>query len=283
MANKDVVDMTPHPSFTPKPWPPPHNHKAAKLVPITESSDVEMVDELNKDSFAPALSEQESVTEDESAVDSDIPTPPAKKQKAQVTEVNIRKVEVKPVGGKVAEKKKRVDRDEEIVPASDDKQTPKAKKVKVIKAPVRDEINMAARKVAEKQERVERDEEIVPASDDEQTPKAKKVKVIKVPVHNEIDIAIVENGVKGSKYSGMMKTMFSKPAEENPGQKPALEAPSQLQAVGGKKLKREGAIADINALYKKVTPTNPDQTQSSKCSQPEMDDINDVMNVANRY
>ena len=81
----------------------------------------------------------------------------------------------------------------------------------------------------------------------------------------------------------MVKTMFGKPAEENPGQKPALKAPSQLQAVGGKKLKREGAIADINALYKKVTPTNPDQTQSSKHSQPEMDDINDVMNVANRY
>ena len=81
----------------------------------------------------------------------------------------------------------------------------------------------------------------------------------------------------------MVKTMFGKPAEENPGQKPALKAPSQLQAVGGKKLKREGVIADINALYKKVTPTNPNQTQSLRWSQPEMDDINDVMNVANRY
>ena len=91
MANEDIVDMTPHPPFTPKPWPPPRNRKAAKLVPITESSDVKMVDELDKESFAPALSEQESVTEDELAIDSDIPTPPAKKQKAQVTEVNIRK------------------------------------------------------------------------------------------------------------------------------------------------------------------------------------------------
>ena len=189
MANKDVVDMTPHPPFTPKPWPPPHNCKAAKLVPITESSDVEMVDKLDKDSFAPVLSELESVTEEESAVDSDIPTPPAKKQKAQATEVNIRKAEVKPVSGKVAEKKKRVDRDEEIVLASDDEQTPRAKKVKVIKAPVCDEINMATRKVAEKQKRVERDEEIVPASDDEQTPKAKKVKVIKALVCNEINMA----------------------------------------------------------------------------------------------
>ena len=243
MANEDVVDMTPRPPFTPKPWPPPRNRKAAKLVPITESSDVEMGDEFNKESFAPALSEQESVrvTEDELAVDSDGPTPPAKKQKTQVTEENIRGVGVKPVGGKVAEKKKRVDRDEEIVPASDDQETPKPKKVKVVKVPVRDEINMAAKK-------------------------------------------IVENEVKGNKYSGMAKTMFGKQAEEHPGRKPALEAPSQLQAAGGKMLKREGAIADINALYKKVTPANPDQTQSSeKRSQPETDDINDVMNVANRY
>ena len=82
----------------------------------------------------------------------------------------------------------------------------------------------------------------------------------------------------------MVKTMFGKPAENShPGQKPALVAPLQLQAAGGKKLKREGVIADINALYKKVTPTNPDQTQSLKCSQPEMDEINDVMDVANRY
>ena len=243
MANEDVVDMTPRPPFTPKPWPPPRNRKAAKLVPITESSDVEMGDEFDKESFAPVLSEQESVrvTEDESAVDSDGPTPPAKKQKTQVTEENIRGAGVKPVGGKVAEKKKRVDRDEEIVPASDDEETPKPKKVKVVKVPVRDEINMAAKK-------------------------------------------IVENEVKGNKYSGMVKTMFGKQAEEHPGRKPALEAPSQLQAAGGKMLKREGAIADINALYKKVTPANPDQTQSSeKRSQPETDDINDVMNVANRY
>jgi hypothetical protein len=52
-------------------------------------------------------------------------------------------------------------------------------------------------------------------------------------------------------------------------------------------LKREGAITNINTLYRKVTPTNADQTQSEsyalKRSQPEMEDINDVMNVANRY
>jgi hypothetical protein len=191
-----------------------------------------MGDEFNAQSFAPALPEEESVTEDESAVESDT-TPRPKKQKAQAK--NIREVEVKSVGGKVAAKRKKVDRDEEIVPASDDELIPRPKKVKVVKVPVRDGIDMAAKK-------------------------------------------IVENEVKGNKYSGMVKTMFGKPA---------LGAPSQLQAAGGKRLKREGAIADINALYRKVTPTNADQTQSEsyalKRSQPEMEDINDVMNVANRY
>ena len=238
MANEDMVDMTPRPPFTPKPWPPPRDRKPPKTVPITESSDVEMGDESDKNSFAPEPSEQESATEDESAVDSDGLTPPAKKE-AQAK--NIRKAEVKPVSGKVAEKKKKTDSDEEIVPASDDEETPKPKKVKVIKVPVRDEIDMAAKK-------------------------------------------IVESEVKGNRYSGMVKTTFSRPAEEHPGQKPALEAPSQLQAAGGKMLKREGAIADIKALYtKKVTPANPDQTQSLRRSQPETDDINDVMNIANRY
>jgi hypothetical protein len=90
---------------------------------------------------------------------------------------------------------------------------------------------------------------------------------------------IGNNEVKGNKYSGMVKATFGK----------ALGAPLQLQAAGGKVLNREGAIANINTLYKykKVTPTNPDQTQSEsyalKCSQPEMENINDVMNVANRY
>jgi hypothetical protein len=241
MANEDIVDMTPRPPFTPKPWPPPCNRKAAELIPIAESADVEMGDEFDAQSFAPALPEEESVTEDESAVESDT-TPRPKKQKAQAK--NIREVEVKPVSGKVAAKRKKVDRDEEIVPASDDKLIPRPKKVKVVKVPVRDGINMAAKK-------------------------------------------IVENEVKGNKYSGMVKTMFGKPAGEHPGQKPALGAPLQLQAVGGKRLKREGAITDINVLYRKVTPTNADQTQSEsyalKRSQPEMEDINDVMNVANRY
>ncbi|KAF8222298.1 hypothetical protein L208DRAFT_1323430 [Tricholoma matsutake] len=192
-----------------------------------------MGDKFDAQSFAPALPEEESTTKDESVVESDM-TPRPKKQKAQAKD--IREAEVKPVGGKVAAKRKQVDKDEEIVPASDDELIPRLKKVK--KVPVCDEIDMAAKKM-------------------------------------------VENEVKGNKYSGMVKTMFSKPAGEHQGQKPALGAPSQLQAVGCKVLKREGAIADISALYKKATPTNPDQTQYAlKHSQSEMEDINDVINAS---
>jgi hypothetical protein len=92
MANEDIVDMTPCPPFTPKPWPPPRNRKAAELIPITESANVEMGDEFDAQSFAPALPEEELVTKDESAVESGT-TPRPKKQKAQAK--NIREVESK--------------------------------------------------------------------------------------------------------------------------------------------------------------------------------------------
>ena len=61
---------------------------------------------------------------------------------------------------------------------------------------------------------------------------------------------------------------------------PASKALSQLPAAGGgRKLKREGTIADINALYKKVTTANPNQAWSHSQDQ---NDINDVMDIDNR-
>lgn len=108
------------------------------------------------------------------------------------------------------------------------------------------------------------DEKIVAASDDndddvEQTPKPKKMKV-----RDEINFAarkIEEDKVKGDKYGGMVESMFIDKRAE-PGM-PAPKAPSQLQVAGkGKKLKREGAIADINALYKGATPANPGSVSS---------------------
>jgi hypothetical protein len=224
MANEDMVDATPRPPFTPKPWPPPRNRKKVKPVPNAESSEVEIGDDnldldFDKTSLTPVPSD-DSITEDES----DDPTPPAKKQKIQATEKATRTAGA---SAKVAAKKKKVDRDEEVVATSDEEQTPKPKKVQ---AKVRDEINFAVKKM--------------------------------------------ENEVKGNKYGDMVKSMSSTNQAERSGV-PAPKAPSQLQAAGGggKKLKREGAIADINAL---VTPAsaNPDQN--------DIRNNNDLMDIDNR-
>lgn len=199
MANEETVDATPRPPFTPKSWPR-NKKKASKLV---KSSDVEM-----GPPDASSLSPIESVTEDESVAkddsltesESDVPIPPAKKQKFQATST---------VGGsgKVTHSERKVGKDKKIVVTTEEEQTSTPKKVK---AKVRDEINFAAKKM--------------------------------------------ENEDKEDKYHDMVSpclvTIYM----------PAPKAPSQVQAArqgggkqGGKKLKREGAIADINALDKKVT------------------------------
>jgi len=77
MANKDIINATPHPSFTPKPWPPPRNSKKANLTPVAEVSDESSDEELFK---APCF--EESATKEESTVEGN-PPPPAKKLKAK--------------------------------------------------------------------------------------------------------------------------------------------------------------------------------------------------------
>ena len=114
-------------------------------------------------------------------------------------------------------------------------------------------------KVVEKKKQVDGDEKEVDASDEEEMPRPKKVKA---KVRDEINFVAkkMEIDGKGNKYVDMVKSMSNKQAERSGV--PAPKAPSQLQAAGGggKKLKREGAIADINALYKR--PANPDQNNS---------------------
>jgi hypothetical protein len=111
---------------------------------------------------------------------------------------------------------------------------------------------------------------VAPTSDNEQLqePKPKKMKV---KMHDEINIAakkIEANKIEGahslSKYGHMVKYM-SKPVEEGPSGKPAKA--SQVQVAGGRKLKREGAIADIKVMYDQAH-------QSSKRLQQNDDNIN---------
>lgn len=243
MANEDSVDATPRPPFTPKPWPPPRNNKRTKLrvIPITDSSDADMDDtKFDKASFSPLAAQAQAPTgTEESAVES-----------AEVTDIE-----------------------------SDDP-APPAKKQKVHSTVKATGIAGASTKAAEnlKKRKVGKDEKIVPTPSesgdeaDEETPKPKKIKV-----RDEIKLA-AENINKeiGSKYSGMVKSMSSD--SDKQGEMPAPKAPLQLQAEGeerkGKKLKREGAIADISALYKKVSPANPEMSSKHQ---------NEVMDIDNRY
>lgn len=104
----------------------------------------------------------------------------------------------------------------------------------------------ASQKVTEEKRKVEKrkldDEENTMAertTDDEAlTPKPKKARI-----RDEINIV----AAKGIKFAPSKQVA------------PALEAPqSQLQAAGNsRKLKREGAITDIAALYKNTSPANP--------------------------
>ena len=210
MANEDLADATPRPPFTPKPWPRPHKQASSDLTPLAETSDVDLSDNFEKASFIPPASEH-SVTADESAVDSDMPTPVAKKLKVEPKKAVAKTAGKKKAMAKKADKKKQVDQsDVEIVDAEPQEPKPKPKKPRMW-----DEIDVATKKIS-------------------------------------------ENESQGNKYASMMKSMSGKQDEE-----PALKfkAPSRPQAtaMGGKKLQREGAIANFNTFAKEIMATEPNQ------------------------
>jgi hypothetical protein len=99
----------------------------------------------------------------------------------------------------------------------------------------------------------------VPASNEEQ-PQEPKPKKVKVKVHNEINIMAkkTEDKTQGmwSKYGDIVKTMATAQAEDGSNRKPASKIPLQAQAMGGRRLKREGAIADIKAMYDQLVSIN---------------------------
>jgi len=77
MANEDTVNATPCAPFTPKQWPPDHNRKKSTLVPIEETSDVGMLDDVDGDLFE--FGSENSITAGDSGVECYEPPPPAKK------------------------------------------------------------------------------------------------------------------------------------------------------------------------------------------------------------
>jgi hypothetical protein len=97
---------------------------------VETSDDVEISDDVDSTSFIPPCSKK-SVSEDDSAVESDSP-PPVKRSKAQIAGKATAKVGIKATR-KVEKKTKADEDDEEIVPASNEErpQEPKPKKVKL--------------------------------------------------------------------------------------------------------------------------------------------------------
>jgi hypothetical protein len=118
----------------------------------------------------------------------------------------------------------------------------------------------AAKKVDKKKNVDDSDVEIVAELQPPQEPKPKKVKP---RMRDEIAKKIEENKSQGGKYADMLKSTS--------GKRPAApKGPSGPQAtvVGGKKLQREGAIADISTFGMEIPATEPDQVLNSKQNNP---------------
>jgi hypothetical protein len=94
---------------------------------------------------------------------------------------------------------------------------------------------------------------------------------VKVKVHDEINIVAkkIEDKTQGmwSKYGDIVKTMVTTQAEDGSNRKPASKTPLQAQVMGGRRLKREGSIADIKMMYDQPVSTNH----------------SDLMEIDNRY
>jgi hypothetical protein len=104
---------------------------------------------------------------------------------------------------------------------------------------------------------------------DEEQPQEPKPKRVKVKMRDEINVAmteILENENEGNKYANMVNSMES--ASKVPSHSTHFQAVSGRQlkregaiadfkkSVGGKKLNREGAIADINQSTMLPHPDN---------------------------
>ncbi|KAF8496060.1 hypothetical protein JB92DRAFT_3126258 [Gautieria morchelliformis] len=158
IAKEDLMDATACPPFTPKPWPPLHNHKAhhtprADLKPIEESGGVEVTDDQS--SFIPPNSEISVVGNSE--VESAAAPSPAKKRKPETRKhakpkatttkkamTTAKKSMVKSVGKKRAEESDVEMADSEAEPVK----APKPKKEMVQE---QDKIDNTVKEIAEKE------------------------------------------------------------------------------------------------------------------------------------
>lgn len=214
MVDEDMVDATPRPLFTPKARPSTRHQKdSTPAVTDPETSDVEILE----DSESESPFSKNSVTHDSSSGESDgevsFESPPAKK-KPQRTVKTAQTVKATAPMAKGTGKRKVPEAETE--PAFDEetpkKPKPKPKSKPKPKTTVRDEINVAAKKIQENKDEG----------------------------HEERD------KVRPTKVSAAPKAPSQLQAAGE-DEESVLKAPLQSQ-TWGKKLKREGAIADIGLL-----------------------------------
>ena len=143
IANKDMIDVTPRPTFPPKPRPLPH--KQNKKLPLNSSPFTAATSDIDVTLLMP---DSELFRPDSSADESDTP---ARKGKATITlKATAARVDTKKTGETTNCKWRvvNVEGDTDIQLDSEDTQPrePKAKKVKV---KMQDEINVATTKILE--------------------------------------------------------------------------------------------------------------------------------------
>jgi len=220
MVNVDIVDATPRPLFTPKARPSTRHQKDSTLAMTTdlETSDVEILENSESESPFSKNSVTHNSLSGESDGEASFESPPAKK-KPRCTVKTVQTVKATAPMAKKTGKRKVPEAETE--PAFNE-EAPKKPKLKLKPKPkmtVRDEINLAAKKIQENKDEGHKEHD--------------KVRPTKV----------------GAASKAPSQLQAAGEDEES-----ALKAPLQSQ-TWGKKLKREGAIANIGLL-----------NQSTKCS-----------------
>ena len=119
-------------------------------------------------------------------------------------------------------------------------------------------------KTADRKRRVDDVEDDVPLNIDEEQPQEPKPKKTKMKIREEIQAAttILENEKEGNKYAKMVKLigLSGKPASTVPSSTP----PFQPEPVdGSRKLRREGAIADIKSVGENLNGAIADINKST--------------------
>jgi hypothetical protein len=221
ITNEDMVNATPRLTFTPKPRPLSYNQKKSPLASF--SGDIEASNDLDE---TPFMSDSESLVG--SVIDSAVDETPF-------------------MPGLVDPVDSAVESDSPTV-------TPppaKKKKAKTIQKATALAAKVDVKKLGEIAERKQKLEVVdtepesdVPLDSDKRQPRGPKPKRVKVKTRDEINVAtttIFEDENGGNKYAKMVNSMGL-------SGKPVSKVPSQFQAVGGRQLKREGAIADIKKL-----------------------------------